>query len=355
MTGPKLLARLDADRGRSVPDATTPVKGLELSRFVRHNSAAMLRYLRPSDFYYPDDPVRLFGAKRPLHLEVGFGDGRFWVGHGASEGDVNYLGVEVSGVSLQKAFARYKAARVQNALVTRVSAEFLIRNALPEQSIARAYLNFPDPWPKGKHEENRFVRAETFELLSTRLEPGGELWLTTDHPGYYEFALEQAASTNLFDITTPAPPPAALTTKYAMRWQSQGLQIMHARFKVRQPSSQNYAPLEVLQGDTMPHSQLSGNLPAAPLEKIVARFDTCTVILLESFARADRVIVQVRVEEPDYAQEILVSIARYEDGRVIAQLETFGSPLITSGVKKAVGVVTDWLETTGMKVERRAY
>ncbi len=354
MTGPN-FGRLHTDRGRSVPDAMTAVKGFEVRGFVRHNSAAMLRYLRPSDFQYPDDPVRLFGTARPLHLEVGFGDGRFWVGHAALEGDVNYLGVEVSGVSLQKAFARYKAAGVQNALVTRVSAEFLIRNALREQSIARAYLNFPDPWPKGRHEENRFVRAETFELLSTRLEPGGELWLTTDHPGYYEFALEQAANTNLFDIFTPAPPAAALTTKYAMRWQAQGLKIMHVRFRVRQTSSQDFAPLEVFQGDTMPHSQLSGTIPTAPLEKIVARFDTCTVILLESYTRADRVIVQVRVEEPDYAQEILVSVGRHEDGRVISQLETFGSPLITSGVKKAVGVVTDWLEREGMHVERRAY
>ena len=105
----------------------------------------------------------------------------------------------------------------------------------------------------------------------------------------------------------------------------------------------------------MPHAQLTGNLPTKPLEKVVAQFSHCTVILLESFTRENRLIILARVEEPDYAQELLISVGKNEDGRIIAQLESFGQPLITSGVKKSVGVVADWLETQGMTVVRRAY
>ncbi len=314
----------------------------------------MPRFLRPNQFLYPQPLEALFANSKPLFLEVGFGDGRFWAAHHALEGAVNYLGVEVSGVSLQKAFARYKTAQLEDAVLTRISAEFLIRNALPEKSISRVFLNFPDPWFKGKHEENRFVRAETFELLSTRLTENGELWLTTDHPPYYDFALEQAASTGLFEVTTPEPPSAALQTKYAMRWQSQGLNIHHARFKVIKPASREFTRLEI-QGDAMPHAQLSGDIPNAPLEKTVARFEHCTVILLESFARENRLLILARIEEPDYAQEILIGVGVNDDGRVITQLETFGQPLITAGVKKSIGVVTDWLETQGMTVVRRSY
>jgi tRNA (guanine-N7-)-methyltransferase len=217
------------------------------------------------------------------------------------------------------------------------------------------YLNFPDPWFKGKHEENRFVRAETFELLSTRLVPNGELWLTTDHPPYYDFALEQAASTGLFEIIPAQPPAAALQTKYAMRWQAQGLNIHHARFKVKSVSQKEFARLEITKEKIMPHAQLTGNLPTKPLEKVVAQFSDCTVILLESFTRENRLIILARVEEPDYAQELLISVGKNVDDRTIAQLESFGQPLITSGVKKSVGVVADWLETQGMTVVRRAY
>ncbi len=315
----------------------------------------MPRFLRPNQFLYPQPLEDLFAHSQPLFLEVGFGDGRFWAEQHKFEGNVNYLGLEVSGVSLQKAFARYKAAGIgDNAVLTRISAEFLIRNALPEQSISRLYLNFPDPWFKEKHQEHRFVRAETFELLSNRMVAGGELWLTTDHPPYAEFALEQAASTGLFDVLETSPPTAALQTKYAMRWQQQGLSIQHFRFQVKKPSVQVFSRLNIDLGDTMPHAQLSGVIPVVPLEKTVARFESCTVILLESFARENRLVVLTRVEEPDYAQELLISVGQ-QDGRVIAQLESFGQPLITSGVKKSVGVVADWLESKGMTVVRRAY
>ncbi len=316
----------------------------------------MPRFLRPNDFLYPQPLEDLFAKAQPLFLEVGFGDGRFWAAQHHLEGEVNYLGVEVSGVSLQKAFARYLAAGIKdNAVLVRMSAEFLIRNALPEQSISRVYLNFPDPWFKGKHEENRFVRSGTFELLSSRLVPNGELWLTTDHPPYYDFALEQAASTGLFDIMPAEPPQAALQTKYAMRWQAQGLNIHHARFKVKEVAKKEFARLEITKEKIMPHAQLTGNLPTKPLEKVVAQFSDCTVILLESFTRENRLIILARVEEPDYAQELLISVGKNEDGRIIAQLESFGQPLITSGVKKSIGVVAAWLETQGMSVVRRAY
>ncbi len=316
----------------------------------------MPRFLRPNQFLYPQPLKDLYSNAAPLFLEVGFGDGRFWAEQHRLEGAVNYLGLEVSGVSLQKAFARYKMAGIgDNAVLTRISAEFLIRNALFEQSIQRLYLNFPDPWFKEKHQEHRFVRAETFELLSSRFAQNGELWLTTDHPPYAEFALEQAASTGLFDVLSTEPPAAALQTKYAMRWQQQGLSIQHLRFRVKKPSSQEFRRLEISKEKTMPHAQLSGIIPIQPLEKTVARFENSTVILLESFARANRLIILARVEEPDYAQELLIGVGQNEDGRIIAQLESFGQPLITSGVKKAVGVVADWLETQGMTVVRRAY
>jgi tRNA (guanine-N7-)-methyltransferase len=315
----------------------------------------MPRYLRPNQFTYPQPLEALYNNHKPLHLEVGFGDGRFWAEQHKQDGEVNYLGVEVSGVSLQKAFARYKALGLENAVLTRISAEFLIRNCLPEQSISRVYLNFPDPWFKEKHSGNRFVRTETFELLSHRLAKNGELWLTTDHPPYLEYALEQVAETKLYTVQQLEPPSAALQTKYAMRWQSQGLGIHHARFRVQTVSSQAFRRIEVFSGEPMPHSQLSGTIPQASLEKTVARFPDCTVILLESYTRNNNQIILARVEEPDYAQEILIAVGKNPEGRVTAKLESFGQPLITAGVKKAVGVATDWLEQQGMTVVRRAY
>ena len=318
-----------------------------------------MRYLRHSDFHYSDSSQRLFDNAAPLHLEVGFGGGHFWALQHALEGAVNYLGVEISGVSVQKALAKYRAAGVQRGIVTRVAAEFLIRNILPTDSVERVYVNFPDPWPKGKHEENRFVRAETFELLSKRLKLGGELWLTTDHPEYYQFALDNARSTRLYDVSETTPPAAALQTKYAQKWQAMGISINHARFKKIASSEQVFQPLSVTantaSGDTMPHAILTGDIPTRPLEKTVLRGADYTVILLEGYARPDKLVVLARIEEPDFVQETLVSVSRRDGGRSIAGLESFGSPLVTPGVKAAVAGLTDWLEAGGMRVVQRNY
>ena len=317
-----------------------------------------MRYLRHSDFHYPDSSQRLFDNAAPLHLEVGFGGGHFWALQHQLAGEVNYLGVEISGVSVQKALAKYRAAGVQRGIVTRVAAQFLIRNVLKPDSLERVYVNFPDPWPKGKHEENRFVRTETFELLSQRLQLGGELWLTTDHPEYYQFALENTRSTQLFEIFETAPPAAALQTKYAQKWQAMGIVINHARFKKIGSSQRVFQPLSVSvssPGDPMPHAILTGDIPAHPLQKTVLRGADYTVILLEGYARPDKLVVLARIEEPDFVQETLVSVSRRDGGRSIAGLESFGSPLVTPGVKAAVAGLTDWLEAGGMTVVQRNY
>ena len=314
----------------------------------------MLEYTRPTEFQFPDTPARLYpdNPEGPWHLEVGFGDGRFWTAHHALEPGANYLGVEISGVSVLKALARYRNVGLGHVKVARLAAEFVVRNVIPPQSLFRVYVNFPDPWPKARHEEARLLRPGFLEMLSTRLTDDGELWLTTDHPEYFAFALESAATTGLYAVQQPDPPQAALQTKYALKWQAQGLPVYHARFALRARSPHSFSPLE--RSDTMPHAILRGELPLEPLPKIVEKGQNHTVILLESYARADRLVVLTRVEEPDFIQEVLLSASKRENHEVVVGLESFGSPLITPGVKAAVGVLTDQLSHS-LEVVKRSY
>lgn len=311
-------------------------------------------FRRPAEFRFPDSPARLYPASPdgPWHLEVGFGDGRFWVAQREAEPGANYLGVEVSGASVLRALRRLRSAGVERAILARSSAEFAVRNIVPQRALARVYVNFPDPWPKARHAEARLLRPEFLELLSTRLAPDGELWLTTDHLGYFEFALASANATGLYDLTQPEPPAAALGTKYASKWQDMGLAIHHARFRSRAVSPRAFAPMEVF---TVPHALLAGRLDPPPLEKRVLQARSYTVILLESLARPGRVAVLARVEEPDLTQSVLVSAHARENGEVVVGVESFGDPLITAGVKAAVGAVADWLAETGLEVRRRSY
>jgi tRNA (guanine-N7-)-methyltransferase len=65
----------------------------------------------------------------------------------------------------------------------------LLLKALPDATIARAFVLFPDPWPKLRHHKRRIVNPETVADLARVIRPGGELRLATDDPGYRRWML----------------------------------------------------------------------------------------------------------------------------------------------------------------------
>src|SRR5207249_66610 len=70
----------------------------------------------------------------------------------------------------------------------------LLLDALPPASIARTFILFPDPWPKVRHHKRRLVAKPVLDRLSVVMQPGAELRLTTDDPGYLVWMLERAAA-----------------------------------------------------------------------------------------------------------------------------------------------------------------
>lgn len=190
------------------------------------------RIFRLSDFRFPDSAARLYPdtPERPWVLEVGFGDGRFWPHHAQAFAETpNYLGVELSGVSLLKAHRRLKSAGITNAILSKMPADVLVRGVIPAGGLDAIIVNFPDPWPKAGHEEHRLLRVPFFQLAASRLKPGGSILFTTDHDEYFEFACHEAQASGVMRVETGEPPPAALETKYALKWRDLGLGVNHAR------------------------------------------------------------------------------------------------------------------------------
>ena len=311
---------------------------------------------RPAEFRFPDDRKRLYPetSELPWHLEIGFGDGRFWTEQSRAE-PANYLGVEISGVSLLKAEKKLQDAGIQNAILTKLHAEPLVQGVIPEGGLDRIYVNFPDPWPK--HEHNRLLQVPFFELASGRLKDGGEIWFTTDHEEYFQFALEQARQSGLYDLIECDPPAAALKTKYALKWQDLGFDVYHVRFRVKK--HHHIAPYQVFTEDDMPHSILvAGNAPAlTDFQKSVYRYGNRTVILLDVFQnlRNAGYVFLAHIEEEHLTQEVLVQVTPREDGTTLVKTAKFGSPLITEGVKLAVRSVTEYLKVRGYQVTHTAY
>jgi tRNA (guanine-N7-)-methyltransferase len=136
------------------------------------------------------DPATLFGDDRPLWLEVGFGGGEHMVHQAVLNPGVGLIGVEIFLNGVAMALGRVRAAGVANVRLHPGDARDLME-VLPAASVARAFLLYPDPWPKARHHRRRFVTPEHLGPLARILAPGAEFRLATDIPDYVRQALEE--------------------------------------------------------------------------------------------------------------------------------------------------------------------
>jgi tRNA (guanine-N7-)-methyltransferase len=137
----------------------------------------------------PLDVAALF-AGRPLWLEVGFGGGEHLVHQAALNRDVGIIGAEpyINGVAML--LGKIRKAGLDNIRVHPGDARDLM-DVLPDGSVAKAFLLYPDPWPKARHHRRRFVTAEHLEPLHGVMAPGAEFRIATDIPDYVRQALEE--------------------------------------------------------------------------------------------------------------------------------------------------------------------
>jgi tRNA (guanine-N7-)-methyltransferase len=302
-----------------------------------------------------------FGRAAPLHLEIGFGDGRYTVRHASDRPGHDFVGVEVSGVSVRRALAKARRRALPNVRLVKAPAPVAIRQLFGSDALTSITVNFPDPWPKDRHAGRRLLRRPFLALAADRLAPDGEIRLATDHPDYLAFALAEVEASGLYRVEWPAPPPAVFETKYALKWRDQGKPLHYAVFVRNDRPAPPHPPLE--RPDVMPHALIRGAPDhGAAFEKHVLAYGDGHVVLHE-MARSvggdrgeRRLLVRATVDEPDLTQQVLVVVQHRHDDQWIVRLESFGDPIVTAAVRGAVHAVTDWLERHGeVRVEARNY
>ena len=155
-----------------------------------------LAALSPGAVDWDENPARddldlatLFGGK-DVWLEIGFGGGEHVIHQAAQNPDVGIIGCEpyINGVAML--LGKIRKASVDNLKIHAGDARDMF-DVLAPNSISKAFLLYPDPWPKARHHRRRFVTPEHLEPLARVLKTGAELRVATDIPDYVRQTLEE--------------------------------------------------------------------------------------------------------------------------------------------------------------------
>ena len=134
-------------------------------------------------------------SNRPLHLELGCGKGGFISKIASQNSEINYIAIDLVdamlGLAKRKIEEQYKEKdrETDNVLLTRFDIERCLLIFDKKDSIDRIYINFCNPWPKGKHRKKRLTHTRQLEKYKEFLRPNGEIYFKTDDDDLFEASL----------------------------------------------------------------------------------------------------------------------------------------------------------------------
>jgi tRNA (guanine-N7-)-methyltransferase len=126
--------------------------------------------------------------REPLRLvvDLGFGRGEFLARLAAEDPETAFVGVEYSFKRVLKLARRLARSELSNVRLVGCTAERAVGELFGDETVACFWINFPDPWPKKRHHRRRMLQPAFVGELARRLEPGGSVYVATDHAGYAE-------------------------------------------------------------------------------------------------------------------------------------------------------------------------
>lgn len=181
----------------------------------------------------------IFETPRPVWVEVGFGGGEHLVHMAARYPQVGIIGCEpfVNGIAML--LGKIRQAEVRNLVIHPGDVRDLF-DVLPEASVDKVFLNYPDPWPKARHHRRRFVTPGYLTLLARVMKPGAEFRVATDIPDYVRQTLEEVPQAG-FVLEHQAGEGGAwddwLSTRYEQKALREGREPHYLTFRRADPAA----------------------------------------------------------------------------------------------------------------------
>ena len=148
---------------------------------------------------------------KQVWLEVGFGGGEHLAYQAKQHPDIAFIGAEpfLNGVAslLSHLNGTWGKAANEDVLIepertdnVRVFPDDIRKlfDFFEDGIFNRIYVLYPDPWPKSRHEDRRFIGQKNLPQLARLLSQTGELRIATDVEQYADWAKEQIEQSGLF-------------------------------------------------------------------------------------------------------------------------------------------------------------
>lgn len=121
-------------------------------------------------------------------LEIGFGAGEHLIHQAELNKDINYIGIDPYVNSVSKAVRTIYQKNLTNIRLSDQDALGFLK-ILPSNIIDGIYLLYPDPWPKKRYRNRRFIQRDTASLIEKILKPDGFFRFASDIPIYIEWVI----------------------------------------------------------------------------------------------------------------------------------------------------------------------
>lgn len=311
--------------------------------------------LDSSTLPWPTDWSAVFGVERPLIVEIGFGYGHYLAHLHQQYPEASIIGLEVNHTCLVKAEKAVPRKAWDNVRVVRSTAETALHHLFTPASISQIHINFPDPWFKARHAGRRLMQRDTLDAMTSRLVPGGMLYLATDIRDYAEMSAELLEATSGLTGQFEAPwvyeMPGRTETKYERKARQAGRACHYFAYR------RNALPapdVPVIKELDMPHMVIK-----LPLEPEAVRDAVRETSLLDdtyeigetriSFKHVyigdHSLLFDVYIHEATIDQRVCLALVEREahSNEFTLKLGAIGGPRPTEGVHKAVRILGEQL------------
>lgn len=122
---------------------------------------------------------------KKLFFEIGFGYGEHTIHQALLNKDANILACETYINGVLSLLDKINTEKVENIKIFNGDARLLLEK-MPDNSIDKMFILFPDPWPKKRQHKKRIITESFLKLVKSKLKNDGTILFASDIFNYVE-------------------------------------------------------------------------------------------------------------------------------------------------------------------------